>query len=203
MRPSLTKPRTFPRETPTKPTPTDRELLSGAVRLDENALALIYNRYSTNLYRYAARLLGDQNLAEDCVAEAYCRLLEALNQGGGPKEHLQAYLYQIAHNWITDQFRNKTLQTTTIDTSSGAQIGDNGNETARIAHEKMEMERVRSALAHLKPDQRQVIALKYLEGWDNEEIASLISKSSGAVRVIHHRGVANLKKLLRNTENSA
>ena len=81
------------------------ELLRRARKFDQQALAEIYDSYSTGLFGYALRLLGDTNLAEECVAEAFTRFLNALHSGKGPKDHLKAYLYRIAHNWITDYYR--------------------------------------------------------------------------------------------------
>jgi DNA-directed RNA polymerase specialized sigma24 family protein len=50
------------------------------------------------------RLLGHASLAEDCVAETFARFLKALQKRQGPRDHLQAYLYRIAHNWIVDLY---------------------------------------------------------------------------------------------------
>jgi RNA polymerase sigma-70 factor (ECF subfamily) len=174
----------------------EKELLSRARRLDKNSLIEIYQRYSPGLYRFAARILGDRDLAEDCVSETFSRFIESLYNGGGPYEHLQAYLYQIAHNWITDQFRKNLFGASGL----SSKIGNNGNDPAQIVQEKMELDRVRSVLALMTPEQRQVIILKYLEGWSNQEIADSLGKSVGAVRVLHHRGVVQLKQLLRTAE---
>src|SRR3990172_2037020 len=61
----------------------DQALLVGARMYDDGALGEIYSRYSTELYRYAVRLLGDVHLAEDCVAETFSRFLQALAASGG------------------------------------------------------------------------------------------------------------------------
>jgi RNA polymerase sigma-70 factor (ECF subfamily) len=81
-----------------------------------------------------------------------------------------------------------------------SKIGSNGNDPAQIVLDKMEFDRVRSVLPLMTPDQRQVIVLKYLEGWSNQEIAISLGKSVGAIRVLHHRGVLQLKELLRMSE---
>ncbi len=175
---------------------SEKALLSGARCLEEKSLIEIYSRFSPGIYRYAARLLCDQDMAEDCVSETFSRFIESLNNGGGPGEHLQAYLYQIAHNWITDHFRNESLKVTGMQVD----LGSDGNEPARIAFANIEFDSVRSALSLLKPNQRQVIILKYLEGWSNDEIASSLGKTTGAVRVLHHRAVMSLKKILRQPE---
>src|SRR5512138_184862 len=88
-------------------TRSEQDLLNGARALDMQALAAIYDRYSPGLYAYAMRLLGDECQAEDCVAETFSRFLKSLRAGQGPEEHLQAYLYRIAHNWITDLYRRQ------------------------------------------------------------------------------------------------
>ena len=76
----------------------EQELLQLATRLDIKALARIYDTYSPGIYRYAMRLLGEMTVAEDCVAETFARFLKAMQERRGPRDHLQAYLYRIAHN---------------------------------------------------------------------------------------------------------
>jgi RNA polymerase sigma-70 factor (ECF subfamily) len=57
-------------------------------------------------------------------------------------------------------------------------------------------ERARYALLSLTPDQRQVIMLKFLEGWQNPEIARALNKPVGAVKSLQHRGLAALRRIL-------
>ena len=89
--------------------PSEHELLQRAHRFDRQALGEIYDKYSPGLYCYAMRLLGDVDLSEECVAETFNRFLRALRRDGGPQNHLQAYLYRVAHNWITDRWRRQPL----------------------------------------------------------------------------------------------
>ena len=77
------------------------ELLHAARQFDRQALTEIYDRYSTALYAYAMRLLGNPELAEECVADTFQRFLLALRAGGGPDGYLKAYLYRIAHKEIS------------------------------------------------------------------------------------------------------
>jgi RNA polymerase sigma-70 factor (ECF subfamily) len=86
-------------------------LLQQARQFDEEALAEIYDTLSPAIYAYAMRLLGDVDLAEDCVAETFSRFLHAVSSGGGPKNYLKAYLYRVAHNWITDRYRHARPET--------------------------------------------------------------------------------------------
>lgn len=171
---------------------SEKELLSRARRLDQASLAEIYQRYSPGLHRYAVRLLGEQDLAEDCVAETFSRLIDSLKNGGGPYEHLQAYLYKIAHNWINDHYRKEALSATGVSPNPRS----DARETSRVVQERIDFDKVRMAMALLPPEQREVMKLKYLENRSNLEIAQALGKSVGAVRVLHHRGVTRLKNLL-------
>jgi len=169
--------------------------LRAAREWDMEALAAIYDKYSPRLYRYAMRLLGIQDLAEECVAETFARFLQALRNGGGPKEHLQAYLYRIAHNWITDYYRRRPPPH--VDLADVAHMLTDGQVAARdriLAQE--DQARVRAALRMLTPDQRQVIVLRFLEGWSLNDVAEAMQKPVGAVKALQHRALRALRRIL-------
>ena len=171
----------------------ETKLLQLAKQHDQQALVEIYDLYSPGLYRYAVRLLNNPDLAEDCVAESFSRLLSALRHSGGPKQNLRAYLYRIAHNWITDQFRKQIPQQTVDEID---QQVDPSSTTSQLVEESLEREKVREAITHLTPDQRQVIILKFLEGWSNAEIANSIGKPVGAIKALQHRALVSLRQKL-------
>ena len=69
---------------------TEMSLLAEARRFEERALAEIYDQFSPGLHRYAMRLLGEVDLAEECVGDTFTRFLQAIHRGGGPRQHLKA-----------------------------------------------------------------------------------------------------------------
>ncbi len=173
------------------------ELLPQAHRLDEQALTQIYQALSPALYRYAYRLSGNAADAEDIVAETFHRLLLALRHGHGPRQHLSAYLYRIAHNLITDRYRRHPLSDFTLDEALEIN-SDAGPEILAPLH--IAAERVRTALWKLTADQRLVISLKYLEGLSNEEVAVALGKPIGAVKSLQHRALESLRRSLRSEQ---
>ncbi|MEZ0397117.1 MAG: sigma-70 family RNA polymerase sigma factor [Anaerolineales bacterium] len=175
---------------------SESELLQRAQTFDRQALAEIYDLYSPGLYRYALRLLGDASAAEDCLAETFSRFLQALRRGKGPRNYLQAYLYRVAHNWITDQYRRQPPPAAELD----ERFPDLAAAPEEIVARRSHRERLRRALQRLTPEQRQVIALKYLEGWQNEQIARALGKPVGAVKSLQHRALTRLQRLLANEE---
>jgi len=172
----------------------EQQLLHLAAQLNTRALAEIYDAYSSGIYRYAMHRLGDVEVAEDCVAETFARFLKALQERRGPREHLQAYLYRIAHNWIVDFYRNNE-QTSELSEALRSEADIPEDEAAKHIRQKQ----VRKAIRSLTPDQQNVVALKYLEDWCNEEIACALHKPVGAVKSIQHRALKSLQKLLAET----
>lgn len=171
----------------------ERALLARSQKGDLSVLGSIYDRYHQGLFRYARRLLGDETLAEDCVAETFSRFLKALQQNKGPRDHLQAYLYRIAHNWITDQYRKERYLLEELDDSL-PETKEQPPESQLI--ERAEQERIRRALSQLPPNQRQVIVLRFIEEWENEAVAHALQKPVSAVKALQHRALINLRKHL-------
>jgi RNA polymerase sigma-70 factor (ECF subfamily) len=172
-------------------------LLIEARKFNKQALVSAYERFSPPLFRYAFRLLGESDLAEECVAECFSRFLHALKDGGGPNERLQAYLFRIAHNWITDYYRRQPPPAEPLEF---APLVDRAGNPAQIVSQKFEQERVRNALLRLTADQQKVIILKFLEGWNYEEAAAALGKTVEATRVLQHRALAMLRRSLIEEE---
>ena len=169
---------------------SEQELLAQAGQFNTHALAEIYDLYSPRLYRYAMRLLGDASMAEDCVSETFSRFLKALHAGKGPRDYLQAYLFRTAHNLVVESYRRQPV---TDELDDNLPESETTEETASV---NLLRHRVRDALQQLTEDQQQVVALKFLEGWDNESVAKALNKPVGAVKSLQHRALAQLQKLL-------
>jgi RNA polymerase sigma-70 factor, ECF subfamily len=171
-------------------------LTNEALPLDKRDLVEIYERYNLPLFRYASRLLGNADLAEECVAETFSRLLQAFKAGGGPRDNVQAYLYRVAHNWVTDYYRSNR-KSLPLDMDLPADPFENPSAVVSF---HLERERVRQALFRLNPEQRQVIVLRFFEDWPHDEIAALVGKTAEATRALQHRALAALRKMLIEQE---
>jgi RNA polymerase sigma-70 factor (ECF subfamily) len=173
------------------------KLLRRARQFDHQALEMIYDLYSEALFAYAFRHVGKDQIAEDLVAETFSRFLKALERGGGPREHLRAYLYRITHNLISDLFRKELPPSLELDEE---RLEEEGSDPGSIVADLDEADRVRAALKLITPEQRQVIVLKYLEGWSGPEIAQVMEKSLGSIKALQHRGLASLRRILLDQE---
>ena len=175
----------------------EKSLIERARLFEESALAEIYDLYSDAIYRYAYRLLGNRDQAEECVSETFYKLLDVLKKKKGPQFSIKAYLYQIAHHWITDQFRHHEKWELELNEQHSEGYEENPSQKVMDC---IEQERVRLAVRRLTQDQQQVILLKFFEGLDNEEIAQVLNKPLGAVKSLQHRALTSLKRTFLQEE---
>ncbi len=167
--------------------------LRQARALDRAALAAIYDDYHQPIYRYIYRQVGDVETARDLTAEVFQRFLQTMHQGGGPERHLAAWLYRTAHNIVVDYYRRQQHRR---HLALEEDLADATQSTAESAERHLSATRVRAALQHLTPDQQQVVALKFLEGLSNQEVAAVLDKPVGAVKSLQHRALAALRRQL-------
>jgi RNA polymerase sigma-70 factor, ECF subfamily len=166
---------------------------SDAESYDRQELIDLYDQHSPGLFRYAYRLLGNKELAEECVSETFGRFLQALNNNRGPSDSVQGYLYRVAHNWITDQYRRQPRMQISLDPE--AHVDPNGNPS-HLVSQNIERERVRSALRQLPFDQQRVVELRFLDDLSHEEVARTLGKSIEATRALQYRALIALRKML-------
>lgn len=171
----------------------NEELIAKLKAFDMGAIEWVYDQYNEAIYRYGYRLLGNQEKADECVAETFSRLLNALKNGKGPKKYVRPYLYRTAHNWITDQYR----RINPIETEFSDDFEDIDEQLEEKVFSHIENTKIRSVLWELPENQRQAVVLKYLEGLENAEISEVLNKPVGAVKALQHRGLQAIRKKLK------
>jgi RNA polymerase sigma-70 factor, ECF subfamily len=169
----------------------ERDLLQRARLLDEAALGAIFDTYYPVLYRYIYHHLGHQATAEDLTAEVFVRTLEQLANGRGPRRHLRAWLYRVAHNLVVDECRRRRYRD---HDPLDERVASSTEDVARQAEAAIWREQAQAVLAELTPQQRSVIILRFLEGYDNREISKILDTSVGAVKALQHRGLAAMRR---------
>ena len=174
--------------------PSDLDLV-GRAKGDRTAFALLYRRYVDPVYRYCSRQL-DPSTSEDLTSTVFLRAMAALDSFDPARAGFRAWLFTIAHHAIVDQLRSRThLPIADYDRHDR---DPSPEEQAVSADQRL---RLRAALRHLPPEQQAVINLR-LADLTGIEIATILHKSPGAVRVLQHRAVQTLKCLLAEPERS-
>ena len=168
--------------------------ITQAQPFDQTTLAQIYDTYQLPLYRYIYRRVGDVETARDLTADVFKRLLQAVHKGQEPdKNAIRAWLYRTAHNQVVDYYRRQQHRRHLPLFDSVVSTADDPVETAE---HNIAAAAVRQAMQQLTPDQQQVVSLKFLEGFTNQEIADILDKPVGAVKSLQHRALAALQRQL-------
>lgn len=169
--------------------PTDAELVRRAQQ-DLTAFVALYDRYVDEVYRFCRRRLP-RAAAEDATSTAFLNALGAI-RGLDPERAaaFRAWLFTIAHHAVIDQLRRR--EHLPLDELTLPEPGLSPDEQAVPIERR---DRLTQALPALGSEQQRVIRLR-LAGLEPTEIGAAMGKSPGAIRVIHHRAVARLRRLL-------
>lgn len=174
-------------------TTPDSQLLEQAREYNAQALAEIYDRYAESIYRYLYRYLGDAAQAEDLTSEVFLKLLQVLNTRQAPRDRLQGWLYRVAHNLAMDWFRRESK---TAHWTLDERLVAEGDAPPTAVEKLQTRQQLLAAIGQLTLDQQQVILLRFGEGLKIAEVSQLLDKSEGAVKIMQHRAIKRLRKLL-------
>ena len=172
----------------------DSVLLERASEYDAQALAEIYDRYAQSIYRYAYRFVGDANLAEDLTSEVFLKLLQVLGTSRAPREQLQGWLYRVARNLAVDWFRQ---QAKGVAFSLNEELTPDGDSPATRLEQQELNQDLREAISKLTPSQQQVIVLRFGEGRKIGEVARLMGKSEGSVKLMQYLSLIHISEPTR------
>ena len=178
----------------------EKELLSRITSGDKEAFGELYDFYAPRIFRFIRIKVGSNVLAEDLSSESFLRIWEYLQREGTEiEESFQALLYKIARNLITDFYRRKSSSQEVFMDEGFQEFFENQPGRDEIAS-KEEAEYIHKALINIKEEYQNVIIWYYIDGLSVPEIAKLIDKSEGAIRVLIHRALKSLKITLQKLE---
>jgi RNA polymerase sigma-70 factor (ECF subfamily) len=167
---------------------TDIELVRRA-QADPEAFVDLYRRYVDPVFRYCNRRLT-RAAAEDATSITFLNALRAIRGFDPNRSGFRPWLFTIAHNAVIDQLRARPHDP--IDGIELVQDGPSLDDRV-IANERRRL--FARTVRRLTPDQQQVIHLR-LAGLSGAEIAAVMEKSPGSVRIIQHRAIKELRRLM-------
>jgi len=166
----------------------------------------IYDKYIDKIYRFVFLKVSSPEVAEDLTSETFLKGWMAFreqrtknNEQRTKIENPPAFLYQIARNLVVDYYREKGR---TQIVSADYRIIDPRIDLEEKANLSSDFEEVRRALTNLKEDYQDVIIYRYLDELSVPEIAKVMQKSEGTVRVLLHRALAALRATMNNEQRT-
>jgi RNA polymerase sigma-70 factor (ECF subfamily) len=164
------------------------ELIRQAKHDDEGATAKLCAYVYAHIYAFLYYRVSQPEDAEDLTSEVVLKIIKALKQQRG---NFHAWMYRIARNRLIDFYRQRAVR-------SEVSLSDVPQKELResddFSKQIMTKEKLRKGLEQLTDDQRQVIILKFIEGYANREVAEIVGKSVGAVKVLQFRALRALRE---------
>ena len=175
---------------------SEDQLLEAAIRYDEAALSELYDRYEAKIYSYIYRRTGDQALAEDLGAQVFLKMLEAIRNRKAWHSSFSGWLYRIAHNIVIDYYRQRGHHVQ-ISLEDAPTLMDAEQNPVLATEMKLDAERLRAAIGRLTDEQSEVISLRFLEGYNINEVAEMMNKTEGSIKALQYRAVATLRQFFQ------
>jgi len=176
------------------------ELIQKAQQGDTEAFGQLYEQYAPAVFRYLYAHLDNRLDAEDLTEDVFLRVWQALaeyRQQGAP---FGGFVFRVARNALYDHYRRTRRRPS--HSLDWEWADDRQPDPAISIPEHLERRAVRESLNELSADHRQVLTLRFLSGLSPEETAQVMGRTAGAVRVLQHRALSALRRLLTGQEEA-
>jgi RNA polymerase sigma-70 factor (ECF subfamily) len=175
-----------------EPLPDERGLIARAGHGDKNAVSTLYEGYAQAIFRYISYRVESDVIAEDLTAEVFLRMVQGLPRYQDSGAPFGAWLYRIAATQIADHHRGKRRIAGPLSDQQPSDDTDPLGKTAKA----QEQAQLRLALKSLPEDFQTLLILRFMQGLPHTEVAAILNKSDAAIRVMQHRALKALAKVL-------
>ena len=177
----------------------DKALVEAA-RRDPAAFEPLYRRYLAQVYSYAYYELGDHHDAEDATERTFLLALTHLPRfeerarpaDGEGASTFRVWLFRIARNVVANQRRSRRRRPEAP--LEAAAVVRDPLDVERRATERAEVAEAWAAVGRLPADRRRALVLRFVDEMSTAEIAGVLGKSEGAVRVLIHRALRSVAR---------
>jgi RNA polymerase sigma-70 factor (ECF subfamily) len=178
----------------------------------EAAYRELIRRYQRPVFSLIFRMVRDRELAEDLAQETFVKVLNAIDSYR-PEYKFSSWIFKIANNASIDHLRRRSLDTLSLDGSPHAetaeaieattlQIGDEAESPLEEVANRELGSQIEEAIGQLRPEYRNCILLRHVDGRPYEEIAEILDLPLGTVKTYIHRARNELRILLSDTRET-
>ncbi|MEA2113449.1 MAG: RNA polymerase sigma factor [Patescibacteria group bacterium] len=160
----------------------------------------IYDRYAPRIYRFICLKVSSPRDSEDLTSEVFLRFWKNISEDEQNKPKIdnpRALLYKIANNLVIDFYRKKSRTELIMDPEDSAltDIRDKFDLNSKLSIDS-DMDKIKKAISQIKDEYQNIIIWRYLDDFSNKEIANILEKPEGTIRVLVHRALKELKRRL-------
>lgn len=173
-------------------------LIRKAAAGDSEAFGVLYDQYHPQIYRFVFLKVGSREDAEDLTHQVFMNALEHMP---GYRHHgfpFSSWLYRIARNAVIDHYRTRKAKVSLED--ADPEMFALGENIQADANRALEIQNVREAMSELSALHQDVIIMRFVEELAIREVAMALKKSEGAVKLLQHRAISELQRILSERE---
>jgi RNA polymerase sigma-70 factor (ECF subfamily) len=174
-----------------------RRLVERAQQGDRDALEDLYLLHFDRIYSYLHMSVGNRHDAEDLTTQTFLRMLESIGRFRFGTAPFSAWLFRIAHNLAMDHFR--AARRWQPEENVPEPLGSEQPSAEEGALQNIGRQSMLQLIEDLSPEQQQVLTLKFVFNFGNQEVATILGKTEGAVKSLQHRALVSLQKQLAGT----
>ena len=165
-------------------------VLSAAQQGDDRAVAVLYSDLHPRLFRYLGA--REPRAAEDLEAEVWLAVAQGIARFSGGEESFRAWVFSIARRRLAD-YRRTAARRATVPVPNEELDGAGGEDPADIVGEELTSSAAAAFVVQtLSADQADIVLLRVIAGLTVEQVAELVGKRPGTVRVLQHRALKRL-----------
>lgn len=171
----------------------DRLLIEQIILQDQEALAMLYDRYAAMVKGLAYRILNSPEEAEEVVLDVFSQIWRKASSYDSRQSRVDTWIFMIARSRTLDKLRSLSRLAQVVTACEQlVPVPLNTPEEELIISERREQ--VQTAMANLPPEQRQVIELAYYQGLSHTEIAAKMNLPLGTIKTRIRLGLNKLRQ---------
>lgn len=170
------------------------DLVQRAQKGETEAFELLYNAFIDQIYRYIYYRTSKED-ALDLTETVFLKVWENIGSYRCGRKYFSPWIYRIAHNAVVDHYR---LNKETVELSYDIPDKEDNSHPLNLTENALNNEILMKAISKLKKKYQQVVILKYINDLDNREIARIMRRTEGNLRILKFRALRALRQILED-----
>lgn len=176
--------------------PEIEALVAHAKEGDRHAFAALYRAYLPTVFKFLYYRVGSKAQTEDMTAEVFLRALRKIGDFTWTGADFGAWLLRIARNLVLDEAKSSRSKLEVLEEALPEEAAGEAPTAESQVLENLSNEEIYGAIKRLKPDQQEIITMRFLQGMNVADVAKVMGKKEGTVRTLQFRGLKALEKML-------